>query len=245
MASEAARGSDRFESSRIKCVLFDALALFDLRQLQSTAETLVPGQGLRLIQAWHGRLFEYQWLHALAGRYIDFWSAATDSLSFAARTLGVLLPPDLRAALLRPLAQPMVWADAPEALKALRSSGLALGILSNMTGQMLRAGLQNAQLDSLFAHVLSTDQVRSFKPARVAYQLGLDASGLRREEVLFVAFAGWDAAGATWFGYPTFWLNRNGSTEEELGAKALGTGTDLAALPLFLNIPSREPAPSG
>ena len=105
--------------------------------------------------------------------------------------------------------------------------------------------MQNAQLGSLFAHVLSSEQVRTFKPARAAYQLGIDASGLRREEILFVAFAGWDAAGATWFGYPTFWLNRNGDTEEELGAKPLGTGTDLAALTLFLNIAGRGPARSG
>ena len=37
----------------------------------------------------------------------------------------------------------------------------------------------------------------------------VDAFGLPREEILFVAFAGWDVAGARWFGgsaYPTFWV---------------------------------------
>jgi 2-haloacid dehalogenase len=32
----------------------------------------------------------------------------------------------------------------------------------------------------------------------------IDAFTLKREEILFAAFAGWDAAGAKWFGYPTF-----------------------------------------
>ena len=31
--------------------------------------------------------------------------------------------------------------------------------------------------------------------------------GLRRDEIAFAAFGGWDAAGAKSFGYPTFWGN--------------------------------------
>jgi hypothetical protein len=41
-----------------------------------------------------------------------------------------------------------------------------------------------------------------------AYRLGTDALALDADEILFVAFAGWDVAGAKWFGYPTFWNNR-------------------------------------
>ena len=72
------------------------------------------------------------------------------------------------------------------------------------------------------------------KPARTAYQLGVNALGFERSEILFVAFAGWDVAGAVWFGYPTYWLNRIGSVSEELGAAPLGTGADLHSLLGFL-----------
>jgi 2-haloacid dehalogenase len=41
-------------------------------------------------------------------------------------------------------------------------------------------------------------------------------------------------AGAVWFGYPTYWLNRIGSVSEELGAAPLGTGADLQSLLGFL-----------
>jgi hypothetical protein len=37
-------------------------------------------------------------------------------------------------------------------------------------------------------------------------QLAVDRTGYRREEILFVASAGWDTAGARWFRYPTFWI---------------------------------------
>jgi len=41
---------------------------------------------------------------------------------------------------------------------------------------------------------------------------------LSREEILFVAFGGWDAAGAKSFGYPTYWANRMTAPAEQLGA---------------------------
>ena len=63
---------------------------------------------------------------------------------------------------------------------------------------------------------LTTDRVRVFKPDPHAYQMGLDAFGLKKEEIAFAAFAGWDVAGAKWFGYPTFWVNRANAPAEEL-----------------------------
>jgi 2-haloacid dehalogenase len=52
---------------------------------------------------------------------------------------------------------------------------------------------------------------------------------------LFVAFAGWDAAGARSFGYPTFWVNRLGFPPEQLGVLPDATGPDLNALLAFVD----------
>jgi 2-haloacid dehalogenase len=61
----------------------------------------------------------------------------------------------------------------------------------------------------------------------VSMLLGIDAFGLRREEILFAAFAGWDAAGVKAFGFPTFWVNRQNQPAEELGFMADHSGTAL------------------
>jgi FMN phosphatase YigB (HAD superfamily) len=82
---------------------------------------------------------------------------------------------------------------------------------------MLEANIKRARLDGFFDHVLSTDQARTYKPDPRAYQLGIDALKLTREEILFAAFAGWDAAGAKLFGFPTFWVNRQKLPPEERG----------------------------
>jgi 2-haloacid dehalogenase len=86
----------------------------------------------------------------------------------------------------------------------------------------------------MFEPVLSTDRARSYKPDPRAYQIGVDALGLPREQVLFVAFAGWDAAGASRFGYQTYWVNRMKLPAEELGHAPDAVGHSLDDLVSFL-----------
>ena len=62
---------------------------------------------------------------------------------------------------------------------------------------------------------------------------------MKIHEIMFVAFAGWDAAGAKWFGYPTFWNNRQGAAQEMLDAKPDGVGSTLTDLALFLSLTRR------
>ena len=55
-----------------------------------------------------------------------------------------------------------------------------------------------------------------------------------RDQIVFAAFAGWDAAGAKRFGYPTFWVNRMQAPPEELGVRPDASGTSLADLIAFV-----------
>jgi len=76
--------------------------------------------------------------------------------------------------------------------------------------------------------------VRTFKPDPRAYQLGLDTLRLPRDQIVFAAFAGWDAAGAKAFGYRTFWVNRQNQPPEELGVLPDATGATLNDLVLHV-----------
>ncbi len=122
------------------------------------------------------------------------------------------------------------WPDVLPALQKLRKAGFRLALLTNFTPKMLEMNLRNAGLSDLFELALSTDHAKTFKPDPRAYQLGIDSFKLKREEMLFVAFCGWDAAGARSFGYKTFWTNRLGLPSEKLGPEAYASGKDLEAL---------------
>ncbi|CAG0992836.1 partial Haloacetate dehalogenase H-2, partial [Rhodocyclaceae bacterium] len=110
------------------------------------------------------------------------------------------------------------------ALKSLKKLGLPLGILSNGTPKMLDIAIKSAGMAGLFDHVLSVEAVGQYKTAPAAYQLGPDALGLPAKQILFVSSNGWDAAGATWFGYTTYWINRGGHPAEHLDVQPTATG---------------------
>lgn len=217
-----------------KAIAFDAFPIFDPRPIFKLAETFFPGKGAELSNAWRTRQFEYQWLRALGGHYADFWQTTEEGLIFAAKTLQLDLTADKRDQLMQAYLQLNAWPDVPVALKRLKEAGISLAFLSNMTRKMLETNMRHTGLDGLFEHILSTDQVRAYKPDPKAYEMGVKALGLKREAIVFAPFAGWDVAGAKWYGYPTFWVNRLGSAPEELGVAADAAGPGLDDLVRFV-----------
>jgi len=217
-----------------KAVAFDGFPIIDPRPVAARAEELFPGKGESLMNAWRTRQFEYTWLRTLYGKYADFWQTTQDALVFAAGSLGLALSGDVRDRLMHTYLELKAWPDVAPALEQLRAAGIRLAFLSNFTAAMLDAAVTNAGLKSYFDPHLSTDRVRAYKPDPRAYQMALDAWQLSREEVVFCAAAGWDAAGAKWFGYRTFWLNRSQAAVEELGVKPDGIGTGMSDLVRFV-----------
>lgn len=227
--SESKNGPGR----RFQAVVFDAFPIFDPRPVAVLAEQLFPGRGGELMAAWRTRQFEYTWLRTLSRRYVDFAHTTDDALVFAARTLRLELTDAHRQALVGAYSQLKAWPDVLPALTRLRDAGVRLGLLSNFTRAMLAANIRASVLEGFFEHVLSTDEAQAFKPDPRAYQMGIDAFKLPRDQIVFAAFAGWDAAGAKSFGYPTFWVNRANAPAEELGITADGEG-GIAALVDFV-----------
>ncbi|MBL0937634.1 MAG: haloacid dehalogenase type II [Gemmatimonadaceae bacterium] len=221
----------------IRAVLFDAFPIFDPRPVARLASSLFPQEGPALVAAWRTRQFEYTWLRTAGHRYRDFWSTTADALKAAARSLNVDMSQAQFDQLLNTYLHLPLWPDVAPTLAALKGAGIRTGFLTNFTPTMLSSNIATNGLGGSFDYLLSTDPVRAFKPAPAAYQLGLEATGLRAAEVAFVAFAGWDAVGAKWFGYPTVWLNRLDSPSEELEATPDAVGTDLATLRTFLGLP--------
>ena len=225
---------DKAIEAKIKAIAFDAFPIFDPRPVFALAEELYPGKGSSLSEEWRIRQFEYTWLRTAARCYVDFWHVTQDALIFAANKVNLPLTPEKRDRLMTAYHELAVWPDVPSALDRLKKSGFRLVFLSNMTSRMLVANIKNAGLDDLFELALSTDLAKTYKPDPRGYQLGVDALRLRRDEILFVAFAGWDAAGAKLFGYPTFWVNRLRLPAEELGAPPDASGHSLVQLVQFL-----------
>jgi len=219
---------------RVKAIAFDGFPIIDPRPVASRAESLFPGRGAELNSAWRTRQFEYAWLRTLSNSYVDFWQVTEDALTFAVRSLKLDSNPAKRRQLMQTFLELKAWPDALPALKTLKEAGIRMAFLSNLTARMLDAAVRNSGLEGFLERHLSTDRVGAYKPDARAYRMGLVAFGLKREEIVFAASAGWDAAGAKRFGYRTFWVNRMNLPAEELGALPDATGANLGELESFV-----------
>jgi 2-haloacid dehalogenase len=220
--------------AKIQAIAFDGLAAFDVRPVAVLSEQLFPGRGAELSALWRTRQFEYTWLRTLGRQYADFLQVTQEALAYSCKSLKLELAKADSDRLMQSYLELKAWPDALAALKRMKTSGLRMAFLSNFTAAMLDRAVKNSGLEGIFEDHLSTDRVMAFKPDTQAYRMAISAFGLRKEEIAFAAFAGWDAAGAKWFGYPTFWVNRGQAVQEELGAIPDGVGKDLNDLATFV-----------
>ncbi len=210
--------------------VFDAYGtLFDPYSVQTLAEKYFAGSGEALSRLWRQKQLEYTWLRSLMNRYEDFWSVTGAALDFACQHLKLSCDAARRETLMQEYLRLKIYPDVKPALAALGE--FPLFILSNGSPSMLRPLVDHAGLSTTFSALLSVDQVRVYKPAPSVYQLAVEATGLEKNRIGFVSSNSWDVAGATSFGFRTFWINRAGAVPEELGVKAGAVLSTLADLP--------------
>lgn len=222
--------------NKIKAVAFDAFPIFDPRSIFKTITDLYPDKGKQLIEIWQTKQFSYQWLRLSGHRYKNFWEVTKDALEFALTQCQLESNEQTVSLVMDGYRTMNVWTDVPSSLEILKQQGLSVCFLSNMTEEMLRQGVRNAGIDRYFDHIISTDFKQTYKPGPEAYQMAIDKLKLKKEEILFVPFASWDMAGAKWFGYPTFWVNRLNTAMDNLDAEPDGTGNKLQDLITFINV---------
>jgi 2-haloacid dehalogenase len=215
---------------RFKAVAFDYFVLFDPNSVIPAVEEAYPGKGAEFARAWRAKQFEYGFLRSITNRHADFFKVTEDALVYTAAAMKLDLPPERRRLLLDAYLTLKPWPDAVDALRTLKASGVRVITISNFSTKMLRANAENAGIADLFDELLSTEVNGTYKPDPRAYALGTERLKLKKEEIAFAAFGGWDAYGAKDFGYTTFWVNRFNLPAEELGLVPDGTSNNLEGL---------------
>ncbi|MFZ6675159.1 haloacid dehalogenase type II [Undibacterium sp. Rencai35W] len=220
----------------IQAIAFDAYGtLFDVYSISELGEKFFPGNGIALAALWRDKQIEYTRLRTMCSMYKPFWEVTQDALIYSCNSLGLPLSLDAQNALMGQYARLQAFPENLSVLKLLRDQGLKLAILSNGNQHMLQSAVDAADMQGLFHHLLSVDVVKKFKTAPEVYQMAPDMFGLPAKNILFVSSNCWDACCATWFGYTTFWVNRNDAPLEELGVAPNGEGKSLTDVLSFLS----------
>ena len=211
-----------------QAVVFDAYGtLFDVYSVGQTAERLFPGQGAALSLLWRDKQIDYTRLRSMSGTYVAFWDVTRAGLRFAAERLGLRLDAAAEDELMNEYLHLSPFPENEAVLRELKARGVPAAILSNGSPEMLAAAVHSAGFDALLDPVLSVHALRKYKTDPATYALGPQALGFAAQQILFVSSNGWDAIGATWFGYTTLWVNRQGLPLEQLDTQPTRIGSSL------------------
>ena len=221
----------------ITTCIFDAYGtLFDVAAAARVAAG-EPGAGdlaerwPALAEAWRLKQLQYTWLRAITGAHTDFWTVTQDGLDWALDATGLAGNAALRERLLALYWELQAYPEVPDMLSALKQAGLNTAILSNGSPDMLQGAVASAQIGDLLDDVLSVETVGIFKPAEAVYDLVGQRFGCDKDQVLFVSSNGWDAAGASGYGFETAWVNRAGDPVDRLPWRPKHMLQDLVRIP--------------
>lgn len=233
------RGFDMF-----KVVVFDAYGtLFDVYSVSKMAETLFPGHGQALSIMWRDKQIEYSRLISMSDphnpngsrHYQSFWDITRLALNYSCQRLKLELTSHAQKELLDQYAELKAFPENLGVLHDLQKRGYKTAILSNGSPDMLATAVRSAGMTTLIDKVISVDAVRQFKTSPESYGLVLQNYAVDKREVLFVSSNSWDALGATWFGFRSFWINRQDLPFETLGPKPSHTGRSLDDVLTLIN----------
>jgi len=213
----------------LSAVLFDLYGtLLDVHSVAGRADQLFPGRGSALSQLWRDKQLEYTRLRTMSSRYVPFTQVVEDALQYACDALHLPLDSAGRGLLMHEFTQLTAFADAVPALQRLLAADLTVGVLTNGDPGQMEDALHGAGLDDYFDVLLSADQARAYKTAPAVYELGPLTLGHPAAELLLISSNGWDAIGAKWYGYRSFWVNRSSAPIERLDGQPDGIGRSLS-----------------
>ena len=228
---------------KIKAVVFDAYGtLFDVYSIQALAEELYRDQGADIAVKWRDKQIEYTRLitqsdpHKSSGSqyFRSFWELTRLSLEYTLDRLKLDRSSGQVEKLLQQYAQLTPFKENLAVLQKIKSMGLTTAILSNGSMDMLTSAVTSAGMAEVLDHIISVDSIRLFKTSPESYGLVQQIVGVNKNEVLFVSSNAWDALGATWFGFTTHWVNRQGLPFEALPPQPHFSGSDLNSVLMSL-----------
>jgi len=224
---------------KIKAVVFDAYGtLFDVYSIQVLADSLYPGHGADIAVKWRDKQIEYTRLitqsdpHNSAGSqyFRPFWELTQLSLMYTLDRLHLSHQAGQVEQLMDQYAKLNSFPENLTVLETIKAQGLTTAILSNGSMDMLTSAVKSAGMQNVLDHVISVDPIRLFKTSPESYGLVQKKIPVEKDEILFVSSNAWDALGATWFGFKTHWVNRQGLPVEALTPPPTFMGSDLSSV---------------
>lgn len=180
---------------RPKVVAFDIVGtVFPLGPLRPAVIGLgLPPSGL---EAWFAAGLRDAFALSAAGDFEPFTTVLRGALDQVLAEQGLAASPRAKAALMEQMKRLPARPDARRAFEIVAQAGLPIMALSNGARSATRSLLKAAQLDDLVEHIVSVEDVGSFKPRPEVYDHAASVARVKARRLALVAVHPWDINGA-------------------------------------------------
>ena len=163
---------------------------------------------------WFAQTLRFAMTLAATREFRSFSEVGQAALEELALRRGVSLPDNAAARLREAMVRLPAHRDVAPTLRMLRDAGLVTAALSNNPLPVVQEQLHQAELSSLFAEIMSVDEVGALKPAPEVYGFAVSRLDLPPRSIWMVAAHGWDVAGATRAGLRGAFVARPGQSPD-------------------------------
>ncbi|MBA2517686.1 MAG: haloacid dehalogenase type II [Solirubrobacterales bacterium] len=199
--------------------------LLDLSALDPHFESAFGDAALR--GQWFAQMLQLAFVGGLTRSYVNFSEAQRAALEMLARRTGRTVDEGTAAQIAATMRNLPSHPEVAGALARLGDAGFRLVALTNSTAEVAHDQLANAGLAGHFDDAISSDEIRSLKPAPAPYHLVAERSEVPIGEVRLIAAHAWDVAGALAAGCSAAFVARPGMVLSPLGPQPDVVGADL------------------
>lgn len=157
---------------------------------------------------WRDKQLEYSFRRGLMQNYRHFAECTKNALDYCCTALGIEIAEPDRLALMAEYKVLPAYDDARMALDILEKAGFRLFAFSNGRAEDVAGLLKHAGIEHHFQDVISTDEIKSFKPNPAVYAHFLRRAGASGQEAWLVSGNPFDVIGAISAGLRGAWVKR-------------------------------------
>jgi 2-haloacid dehalogenase len=193
-----------------RTIAFDVYGtLIDTAGIVTALKKQVGEQSGVFSDLWRSKQLEYSFRRGLMQNYQDFSVCTRHALDFCCETFQVELSRAERDSLLETYRYLPAFDDARQGLEHLKACGYRLYAFSNGKPDDVRNLLQHAGIDRYLQGVVSTDEIKSFKPNPAVYAHFLRQAGACGADAWLVSGNPFDVIGAISAGMRGAWIKRS------------------------------------
>ena len=183
--------------------------LIDTHGLVARLEEMAGAGARGLSQTWRDKQLEYSFRRGLMQNWADFSVCTSHALDYACQRHRVTLSEEQKRDLLGRYRALPAFEDAEDGLSLLKSAGFRLYAFSNGSAETVDALLTTAGLRDHVLDVVSTEDLKSFKPNPAVYSHFLRRTGASGSEAWLVSGNPFDVIGAVSAGMHGAWVRRS------------------------------------